>query len=167
MTTNEIIEQLRLVAEMREAFDDATGEFLYTDADIKVAEDAINATKEEKLNAIQDYKLSVNDEIERFKAKKAVQDANIKRATKKQEYLKGLQDSLLGGEKLKTDEYSFYYKKSTSVVVTNIDLIEDKYCRFEKKPDSKLIKEQIEMCNKREENFFGAELVTKNSLAVR
>jgi len=167
MTTREIIEQLRVIDVMRNAVDEETGEYLYTEDQIAKEENSINATKEQKLNAIQDYRLSLDDEIKRFQEKKAKQDANIKRTKNHQEYLKELQMDLLGGDGLKTDEYTFFFKESEKVEVSDINLIEDKYCKFEKKPVLKLIKEQIEMADRRKESFFGASIVKNKSLSVR
>lgn len=165
MTTYEIIEQLRLIGTMREAVNETTGEFMFTDEEVEAEEANINATKEQKLNAIQDYKLSLNDEITRFKEKKAKQDANIKRVTKQQDYLKELQCDLLGGEKLKTDEYSFYYTKSKTVNIINESklLEDDKLVTITRKLSLSAIKKNILSGDLKE----GAELITKTSLAVR
>ena len=167
MTTHEIITKLRLVNIMKESTNEETGEFTYSDTEIKEAENAINATKDQKLNAIQDYKLSLNDEVTRFKEKKAKQDANIKRVTKQQDYLKELQTDLLGGEKLKTDEYSFYYTKSESVEVTDEKALDDKYFKVEKKPIAADIKKAYKEAEKNGETFFGVILHKKRSLTVR
>lgn len=167
MTTNEIVEKLRLIERMRSDVDPETGEFKFTDEEIAIVEAEINATKEEKLNAIQDYKLSLNDDIARYKEKKAVQDANIKRTEKFQDYLKELQMDLLGGEKLKTDEFNFYFTNSVKVDVIDIDSIPDKYCKFEKNIIAKDVKEALLKAEKNKESFFGANLVKSKSLVVR
>ncbi len=167
MTTFEIIQQLQSINLMREAVDEETGEFLFTVEEVEAEEKKINATKEEKLNAIQDYKLSLNDEIARFKEKKAKQDANIKRTTARQDYLKELQSELLGGEKLKTDEYSFYYTKSESVEVTDESQLLDKYFKVEKKPIAKDIKKAYKEAEAKGETFYGVILHKKTSLVVK
>lgn len=163
MTTYEIIEQLRIINTMKEAVNETTGEFMFTDEEVEAEEANINATKEQKLNAIQDYKLSLNDEITRFKEKKAKQDANIKRVTKQQDYLKELQCDLLGGEKLKTDEYSFYYTKSKSVNIIDETFLDNMYFKTVKTVDKTFIKN----CITDGEDVKGAELIEKTSLTVR
>lgn len=167
MTTNEIVEKLRLIERMKNDVDPVTGEFNFTDEEIAIVEAEINATKEEKLNAIQDYKISLNNEIARFKEKKAVQDANIKRTEKFQDYLKELQISLLDGEKLKTDEFNFYFTNSVKVDLIDIDSIQDKYCKFEKRIIAKDVKEAMLQAEKNGESFLGANLVRSKSLVVR
>tara|TARA_R110000851_G_C12974942_1_gene555723 strand:- start:415 stop:918 length:504 start_codon:yes stop_codon:yes gene_type:complete len=167
MTSYEIIEQLKIVAEMKVSVNDETGEFTYTSEQIEAYEKSIFASREQKLNAIQDYKLTLNDSIVRFKEKKAMQDLNIKRTQKKQDYLKGLQIDLLGGDKLKTDEFNFYYTTCKKVNILDIDLIEDKYCKFEKVAILKDIKEAMELAIKNKESFFGAELLESKSLVVK
>ena len=167
MTTNEIVQKIQQIERMKNDINPTTGEFNFTDEEIAKVEAEINATKEEKLNAIQDYKLSLNDNIKRFKEKKAVQDANIKRTEKFQEYLKELQLSLLDGEKIKTDEFNFYFTKSVSVDVVEPENLEDKYCTFVRKPILKEIKEAMLKAEEKGESFFGANLIRKNSLVVR
>jgi len=167
MTTREIIEQLRVIDVMRNAVDEETGEYLYTEEQIAKQENSINATKEQKLNAIQDYRLSLDDEIKRFQEKKAKQDANIKRTKNHQEYLKELQMDLLGGDGLKTDEYNFYYTTTTSVDIINVHDIQDKFCKFTKVADKELIKEALLKAEENEESFIGANLVKKKNLVVR
>ncbi len=165
MTSYEIITKLKEIALMRDAVNEETGEYIHTEEEVAKLEDEISATKEQKLNAIQDYKLSLNDEIARFKEKKAKQDANIKRATNQQEYLKELQTDLLGGEKLKTDEYTFSYRKSKSVNITDESKILERgaYTKVKKEVDKTAIKKAIE----NGEKVLGAELIEKISLSVR
>lgn len=167
MTTNEIIEKISLIEKMKNDVDLETGVFKFTDEEIAIVEAEINATKEEKLNAIQDYRLSLNDNIERFKEKKAVQDANIKRTEKFQDYLKELQINLLDGKKIKTDEFNFYYKNSIKVDVVDIDSIPDKYCKFEKKIIASDVKDAMLEAEKNKESFFGANLIRSRSLVVK
>ena len=166
MKTHEIIERIREISQMITAVNDETGEFLYTDEQIEAKESEIGSTRDQKLNAIQDYKLSLKDEIQRFKDKKAKQDANIKRVEKQQEYLKELQTDLLGGDKLKTDEYNFYYSKSKSVVVPKDvevgfkDCIKTKY-EWDKPAIKKLLESGIDYSE------YGIYLEEKVSLSVR
>lgn len=167
MTTYEIINKLKEITLMRDAVNEETGEYIYTEQEIAKLEDEISATKEQKLNAIQDYRLSLDDEIARFTDKKKKQEANIKNTKRHQDYLKELQADLLGGEKLKTDEYNFYYTTTTSVYIIKVDDIQDKFCTFTKVADKKLIKEALLKAEENEESFIGANLVKKKNLVVR
>lgn len=165
MKTYEIIGMLRKIADMRTAVNEETGEFLYSDEDIEKAEKEIRATKEEKLNAIQDYKLSLNGDIALYEAKNKKQEDNIKRVKKQQDYLKELQMDLLDGEKLKTDEYTFYYTTSKSVNITDEKRIFERgaYIRTTLTPDKTAIKKALLGGDK----VLGAELVTNTSLVVK
>ena len=112
MKTFEIIEKLKILADMKMEVNEETGEFVHNEEDLKHIEAQLDISVSSKLNAIQDFKLSLKDEIARFKEKQAKQAQNIKREEKKIEYMIELQEALLHGEKLKTDEYTFSYRKS-------------------------------------------------------
>lgn len=164
MTSYEIINKLREISLMRDAINEETGEYLYTEDEIAKLEDEISATKEQKLNAIQDYKLSLNDEITRAKDKKAKQDENIKRIEAHQDYLKELQSDLLGGEKLKTDEYTFSYRKTKSVNITSKEDIKTKF--FKTVETITIDKIALKKAIEDGEECLGAEIVEKISLSV-
>ena len=167
MTTFEIIEQLKLISEMKETVDEETGVFLYSDEEIKAKYDLINISKEEKLNAIEDYKRSIKKEQELYEDKKKKQESNIKKCKDRAEYLKTLQEALLNGEKLKTDEYNFYYKNSTSYEVIAPESIPDKYFKIEKKPILKDIAAAYKEAVKNGETFMGVKENKKTSLSIR
>ncbi len=117
MTTEEILKRLREIDDLSNMVNEESGEFKYSESEIDKMYEDINATKEEKLIAIEDYKRKLQKEIEFYNEKKAKQDANIKRTNGTITYLKELQMDLLGGEKLKTDEYTFSYRKAKSIHV--------------------------------------------------
>lgn len=167
MKTYQIIQELKNISVMEEEIDEISGEYLYTEEEISRAYKEINAQKEDKLNAIEDYKRSIKKEQELYEEKKKKQEENIKRCKNKVEYLNELQESLLNGEKLKTDEYTFSFRSSSSVNVYDIEQLEDKYFRIEKKPILKDIGEAIKNANSKGESFFGAEIVNKVSLSIR
>lgn len=165
MTSYEIIKELRRINEMQDEIDETSGEYKHSEEEIAKAYKAINAKKEDKLNAIEDYKRSIKKEQELYEEKKKKQEANIKRCKNKVEYLKELQESLLRGEKLKTDEYTFSYRKSVSVKITNESklLENDKYVKVKRELDKTAIKQNILSGDLKE----GAELETKTSLSIR
>ena len=165
MTSYEIKNKIDSLSEMKVSVDEETGEYKYTDAEIKGLEAFLHTNKEQKLNSIQDFRLSLDDDILRFKEKKAVQDANIKRAEKKQEYLKSLQMDLLGGDKLKTDEFNFYYKNTKRLNVhTEVSLGSKFYETFE---TTVLNKELLKKELLNGEIIQGAELLESKNLVIR
>jgi hypothetical protein len=166
MTSNEIIDKLKKIDLMGEQTDEETGEFLYSDIEIKALYSSIIAAKEDKLIAIEDYYRSKNDEILRYKEKKAKQDANIKRTQKEQEQLRFYQNLLLEGEKLKTDDYTFSYRTTKSVEVDPtielyalpVELYKTTYA-----PNKAAIKKELE----NGWTYDGIKLVENTSLNVR
>ena len=167
MTTNEILEAIRKIDLMKNAVNEETGVFLYTDEDIKKQYELIESTKEEKLNAIEDYKRKLKKDIEFFDDKKKKQESNIKKANASIEYMKTLQVLLLDNKPLKTDEYTYSFKTTKNAKVTDEELLQDKYFKIERKPILKDIKEAIELAAKNEESFFGAVIESKISFSVR
>tara|TARA_R110000851_G_C13025466_1_gene560588 strand:+ start:307 stop:804 length:498 start_codon:yes stop_codon:yes gene_type:complete len=165
MTSYEIRNQIDFLAEMKVSVDEETGEYKYTDEEIKELEVFLHTNKEQKLNSIQDFKLSLNDDILRFKNKKSVQDANIKRVEKKQEYLKELQNILLGNEKLKTDEFNFYYTTTERLNVRIEAPLDSKF--YEKVETTVLNKAFLKKALSNGEIIQGAELVESKNLVVR
>ena len=167
MTTFEIIEQLKILTEMKVAVNEDTGEYIYSEEAITFKCALIEAEKEKKLNAIEDYKRTVRKEQELYEEKKKKQESNIKKCKDKVDYLKTLQEALLGGEKLKTDEYTFSYRTSTSYEVIAPKSIPDKYFKIEKKPLLKDIAEAYKQAMKNGESFMGVVENKKSSLSIR
>ena len=81
--------------------------------------------------------------------------------------MKDLQVMLLQGENLKTDEYTFSFRNSKSVEIYDVNMLEDKFFKIEKKPILKDIAEAIKQANSKGESFFGAEIKENISLSVR
>lgn len=165
MTTYEILEELRKINDMRNAFDEETGVFLYSDEEIENKINSINAEKKDKLNAIEDFKRKLKKDVEFYEEKKNKQESNIKKANKDIEYLKELQCDLLGGKKLKTDEYNFYYTTSKSVNITDEKRVLEHglFTKVTKTADKTAIKKAIQEGQK----VLGAEIVTKKSLVIK
>lgn len=167
INTFDIITEYRALEELLNEVDAETGEFINSEEDIKEYISRLNDTRENKLNNIEDLKLDFKGKIEALKTKINKLTAREKSFESNIERLRGLQELLLNGEKLKTDEYTFSFRKSKSVEITDINLIEDKYCTFEKKANRAEIKKAIEKAIENNESFFGAEIVEKTSLSVR
>lgn len=166
MKTFEILDSFRKLEEMMNEFDSETGEFIYNENDyINLIKD-LNEKKELKLNNIEDLKREYKARIELIKEKKKSFDSKIKRNKAIIENLKYLQSVLLDGEKLKTDEYTFYYTNSESVAVP--DEINEDLKQFTKTTiewDKTKLKDALKLGEDLSE--YGISLQKKSSLAVR
>lgn len=167
MKTFDIMSEFRALEALLNEVDAETGEFLNSEDDIKDYIEKLNIDKATKLNNIEDLKQELNGQIDTLKTKIDKLSARKKSIESNIDRLKDLQLLLLNGEKLKTDEYTFSFRNSSSVVVTDIEQIQDKYFKIEKKPILKDIGEAIKDANSKGESFFGAEIVNKVSLSIR
>lgn len=167
MKTFDIMSEFRALEALLNEVDSETGEFLNSEDDIRDYIEKLNIDKATKLNNIEDLKQELNGQIDTLKTKIDKLSARKKSIESNIDRLKDLQLLLLNGEKLKTDEYTFSFRNSSSVVVTDIEQIQDKYFKIEKKPILKDIGEAIKNANSKGESFFGAEIVNKVSLSIR
>ena len=166
MRTFDIMEQFRKLEEMMNEFDQETGEFIYNENELSYFVNDLNAKKELKLNNIEDLKRE-------YKSRNDSLDVKIKslQARKKQNEtqinnLKFFQEVLLNGEKLKTDEYTFYYTNSESIIVP--DKIDESLGNFTKTTiewDKTKIKDAIKLGE--DLSSYGIGIQKKSSLAVR
>lgn len=101
---------------------------------------------------------SIKDEITRLNERKTM-------FLKQENKLKELLAYLLQGEKLKTDRFTFSYRKSTSVHILDESLIPAKFLKIKETVtvDKMAIKKMLVDF----ETVAGAELETKNSLTVK
>ena len=154
----ELIEE----AENNPEYNPETGEVIPVEEILKDEIEKLQGEKIEKLENIEYLKRdnkskidTLNEEIKRLQGrKKSFEKAN--------DNLTKLQDYLLQGEKLKTDKFTFSYRKSKAVEITNEDLIPDEYKKIEYKVDKMKLKKILE-----KEKIQGAELIEKKSLSVR
>ena len=167
MKTFDIMSEFRALEALLNEVDAETGEFLNSEDDIKDYIEKLNIDKATKLNNIEDLKQELNGQIDTLKTKIDKLSARKKSIESNVDRLKDLQLLLLNGEKLKTDEYTFSFRNSSSVVVTDIEQMQDKYFKIEKKPILKDIGEAIKNANSKGEIFFGAEIINKVSLSIR
>ena len=166
MKVFEIKDSFRKLEEMMNEFDQETGEFIYSSESLAHFVKELEEKKELKLNNIEDLKRE-------YKSRNDALDIKIKslQARKKQNEtqinnLKFFQEVLLDGEKLKTDEYTFYYTNSESVIVP--DTVDEKLEQFTKKTiewDKTKIKEAIKMGE--DLTKYGLVIQKKQSLSVR
>jgi len=166
MTTFEIKDSFRKLEEMMNEFDQETGEFIYSTESLSHFVKELEEKRELKLNNIEDLKRE-------YKSRNDSLDVKIKslQARKKQNEtqinnLKFFQEVLLNGEKLKTDEYTFYYTNSESIIVP--EKIDESLEKFTKKTiewDKTKIKDAIKLGE--DLSSFGIGIQKNLVLAVR
>lgn len=170
MKTFEILEQFRKLEAMMNEFDD-NGEFLYNEDDLGHFVKELNEKKEIKLNNIEDLKKELKSKISTLDEKIKSLETRKKQFNKSIENLLYLQNVLLDGEKLKTDEYNFFYKSSQSVIVP--EKVDEEYKGFIKTKiewDKTAIKNALQNCTKEELEEFnkkGFGIQTKLNLNVK
>lgn len=163
----DILQEIRALEDILNEVDPVSGEFVNNEDDIKDYITKLNIDKSTKLNNIEDLKQELNGQIDTLKTKIDKLSSRKKSIESNIDRLKDLQLLLLDGEKLKTDEYTFSFRSSSSINVYDIEQLEDKYFKIEKKPILKDIGEAIKNANSKGESFFGAEIVNKVSLSIR
>ena len=117
MNAFEIMEAYRDLENMVNAYNEETGEMIYTDEDIQEYISLLREEKDTKLENIEYIKRenkakidALANEIKRLQARKSSLEVSNDRLIE-------IQDTLLGGEKLKTNKFTFSYRTSKSVEV--------------------------------------------------
>lgn len=117
LNTFEIMQEIRALESLLNEVDLETGEFVNSEYDIREYIEKLNLDKATKLNNIEDLKIEMNSQIDGLKSKIEKLNNRKKSIEKNIDKLKDLQVLLLNGEKLKTDEYTFSFRTSKSIVV--------------------------------------------------
>ena len=147
-----------------EEFDEETGELIDNSKEIQELLDSLKEKRDLKADNIAyliksslNSQDSIENEITRLKARK---EAYTKQETK----LKDLLIYLLAGEKLKTDRFTYSYRKSSSVKIVDESLISLNYFKTKEVVtiDKMAIKEDL-----RNGLVSGAEIETKNNLTIK
>ena len=157
-TLMELIEE----AENNPEYNFETGEIIPVEEILKDEIERLQGEKVTKLENIEYLKRDNKSKIEALSEEIKRLQARKKSFEKANENLAKLQDYLLQGEKLKTDKFTFSYRKSKAVEIINEDLIPDEYKKIEYKVDKMKLKKILE-----KEKIQGAELIEKKSLSVR
>lgn len=144
-------------------FDEETGEEIDNSAELISLTQELKGELYEKLNNIEYLKRDRKDtidglsiEIKRLQDRKKMFEREVLK-------LSDLQNFLLHGENLKTDKFTFYYRKSESVAVTDENAISEQYMKVEFKVDKTALKKAL----KSGESIDGAILEEKTTLAIR
>ena len=144
-----------------------TGEFVNSEDDLKSLLEEIEGKKTQKLDNIEYLKRekkgqlsTISEEIKRLQNKKKTLDNGVIK-------LNELQSILLGGEKLKTDKFSFSYRTTVSLKVPDeVDKVDSEWVKATYSWDKKKIKEDIQTSGI-DYSDEGFELIEKTSLSVR
>ena len=125
-------------AAMQECIDPETGE---VDAD---RIEALAMERDKKIENIALWIINIKADIETAKAEIDRLTTLKRTAENKAESLKNLLQYTLNGEKFKTGRCSISYRKSTSVVIDNEDLLPIDFKKVSYTPDKKMIKAVLE-----------------------
>lgn len=123
----------------------------------------IDESRDIKLNSIEDLKRENESKIKAIKEKVDNLTRRKKEYERNIENMKYLQNILLDGQKIKTDEYTFFYRSSQSVNVLDESVIPAEYVEQRPHVNKKLISEDI----KQGVVIPGVELKEKLSINVR
>lgn len=167
MKTYDIKSEFLAIQELleNEEFNEETGELIDNSEAIKQLLSEIEIERDTKADSIayliksaKDTETALKAEIDRLNERK-------KMFIREQESLKQLLDFLLGGEKLKTDKFTFSYRTSQSVNILDESLIPAEYLNVKEvvTPDKKKIKEALADFDE----VAGAEIVVTKTLGVR
>lgn len=162
----DILSEIRALEDMLNEVDPVSGEFINNEDIMKDYIKGLQVEKETKLNNIEDLKLEFKSQIEALKQKEEKLYARRKSLEGNIERLKDLQVMLLGGEKLKTDEYTFSFRNTKSVVVPNeVNKSLEIFTKTKVEWDKVAIKKELEKGIDYSE--YGIYLEDKQSLSVR
>lgn len=165
MKVFDILSEFRALDNLMNEINLVTGEYVNSENDIKEYIEKLNLDKATKLNNIQDLKLEYKANIDALKNKIDTLVAKKKSFEAQIEKLVYLQELLLNGEKLKTDEFTFFFRTSKSVKVP--DEVNPTHPRVKIKYewDKKEIQKDIE--NGVDYSEYGISIEEKQSLSVR
>ena len=162
----DILQEIRALEDMLNEVDPGSGEFINNEDIMKDYIKGLQVEKETKLNNIEDLKLEFKSQIEALKQKEEKLYSRRKSLEANIERLKDLQVILLNGEKLKTDEYTFSFRTTKSVVVPNeVNKSLEIFTKTKVEWDKVAIKKELEKGIDYSE--YGIYLEDKKSLSVR
>ena len=148
-----------------EEYDEETGELIDNSEAIQSLLNEIEDERDSKADNVAYLIKEANDTENSLKAETDRLNERKKMFIRQQESLKQLLDFLLGGEKLKTDKFTFSYRTSQSVNIIDESLVPAEYLNVKETftPNKKRIKEALQDFNE----VAGAEIVVNKSLSVR
>lgn len=167
MKTYDIKSEFFAIQELLEnaEVNEETGEVIDNTEAIQALLSEIEAERDIKADNIAYLIKEAKDTEDALKAEIDRLTERKKMFIRQQDKLKQLLDFLLGGEKLKTDKFTFSYRSSQSVEIVDFDMIPAEYLNVKETftPDKKRIKEALADFN----DVAGAKLVVNKTLSVR
>lgn len=168
MTAFDISQEYLILEKFANEINEETGEYINDDEDIRSLMEEMDGKKSEKIERIEyvirekkGQQATVKEEEKRCQARGKRLGNDINRLTK-------LELFLLNGEKLKTDKFTFSFRKSKSLIVP--DKVDQdstsEWVRTIYAWDKKKIREDIETSGI-DYTDEGFEIVSKTSLSVR
>lgn len=162
----DILQEIRALEDMLNEVNPETGEFINNEDIMKDYIKSLQVEKDKKLNNIEDLKLEIKSQIEALKLKEEKLYSKRKSMESNINRLKELQILLLDGEKVKTDEYTFSFTNTTSIVVPEkVNPRLEIFVKTKYEWDKVAIKKKLESGYDYSE--YGLELVKKQNLTVR
>ena len=162
----DILSEIRALEDMLNEVDPETGEFVNNEDIMKDYIKGLQVEKQTKLNNIEDLKLEFKSQIEALKQKEEKLYSRRKSLEANIERLKDLQVMLLNGEKIKTDEYTFSFRTTKSVIVPNeVNKSLEIFTKTKVEWDKVAIKKELDKGIDYSE--YGIYLEDKQSLSVR
>lgn len=148
-----------------EEFDEETGELIDNSEAIQQLLSEIVDERDTKADSIAYLIKQANDTENALKAEIDRLNERKKMFIRQQDSLKQLLDFLLSGEKLKTARFTFSYRTSQSVNITDESLIPAEFLTVKETftPNKKAIKEALSNFDE----VAGAEIQVKKSLSVK
>lgn len=161
----DIKQEYRALEDLANEVNPETGEFINNEEQINALLNELNDTKEQKLEAIEYLKREIVGKVSTVREEVLRLTNKRKSFEKTIDKLKDLQDTLLNGEKLKTDKFTFSYRTSKRIEADDSQIEQLKDTDFVKTSyswDKTAIKEYLK---DNTSQFF--EIVEKKSLSVR
>ena len=166
MTLYEIDNEIRsFLDRMLDAVDEETGEVL----DIDPAElEQLNKAREQKIENIALYIKDIDADVKAIKEEENNLKERRQKAEKKAERLRDLLSMSMinaGEDKFSTARCAVSFRSSKSVVITDLDLIDEAYVKkvIDVKPDKTAIKKAIEAG----EDIEGAHIEEKQNIQIK
>lgn len=145
-----------------EATESETGEVSQETAD-KISE--LQMAREEKIDNIGAYIKNLKSDVVALKAEIDNLKERMDSKKKKAEYLENYLSEILGGEKFESPRVKISYRKSESVMIPDMELLDEAYTKTKTEvvADKTAIKEAL----KAGEEVRGAFLETKNNIQIK
>jgi len=160
----ELVELNSLIEVGLEAIDPETGEFIDNGEAIDDLIKSLTTKKGDLLDYLVDKRNEVRGAADILQAKIELLQARKKSVQLGEERIMQTIESVLEGEKFKSDEHTFFYQKTISLEILDKFIIPAEFISFEPKIDKAELKKYMTLVG---EDVAGATLVEKIGLRIR